>query len=465
MIRLEGTISPLLEHFLYRKLEAAEEQGADLVILEIDSPGGFVESSFSMAYRLRDLDWAHTVAFVPEQALSGAAIVALGCNEIYMRPDAALGDAGPIIQGEDSLFRHAPEKIRSDLALKIRDLAVARNRPPALAEAMVDMNLVVYQVRNRKTGQQTFMSDAELKSADDPDAWEKGPPVFESREGVFLEVNGRRAVELGLAEGTAQDRDDLQRQLRLAAPPLVLQAGAVDTAVFVLNLPLVTGLLFVVGLVALYIELSTPGMGIGGLIALLCFAVFFWSRFLGGTAELLEVILFLVGLVFVAVEVLVLPGLGLPGIVGALLMLAGIMMALQGFAIPQTPRQFATFGTSLLIVACSLAVFAAAAAVLSRYFGSLPLFNRLVLPPAPSAAAAECQGVVQGGDRRAGAAAEIGVGDWGVAVSPLLPAGKARFGHRLVDVQTDGAFVERGRQVRIVEMQGNRIVVRDVEDV
>ncbi|MEO8495318.1 MAG: hypothetical protein ABI614_09620, partial [Planctomycetota bacterium] len=102
LIRFEGPITPLLEQFIYRKLDVAKEKGADLVIIEIDSPGGYLDASLNLADRFRDLDWAHTVAFVPREALSGAAIAALGCNEIVMAPEAHLGDAGPIFQGEDA---------------------------------------------------------------------------------------------------------------------------------------------------------------------------------------------------------------------------------------------------------------------------------------------------------------------------------------------------------------------------
>ena len=107
----------------------------------------------------------------------------------------------------------------------------------------------------------------------------------------------------------------------------------------------VTGLLFVVGLVALYVEVSTPGLGLGGLVSLLCFALFFWSRFLGGTAEVLEIVLFLTGVAFLAVEIFVLPGFGVAGITGLLLMLAGVLMASQTFLIPETKREWEVFGT------------------------------------------------------------------------------------------------------------------------
>jgi membrane-bound serine protease (ClpP class) len=316
------------------------------------------------------------------------------------------------------------------------------------------------------------MSEHEIKSSPNPQQWEKGPPVLESREGVFLEVNGRRAVELTLAEGNAESREQLQQLLGLAEPPRVIEPSGVDTAVYILNWPWVTGLLFVVGLVALYIELSTPGIGLGGLISLFCFALFFWSRFLGGTAEVLEIVLFVTGVAFLAVEIFVLPGFGVAGITGLLLMLAGVLMAGQTFLIPETKREWQVFGSSVLVLGCSGVAFAAAAAYLSRHFGSLPLFNRLVLQPAapdavtrvptaPTAADADKPLPVLAPDNPYG----VDIGDWGRAVSPLRPAGKARFGDRCLDVLTDGDFVERGRQVRIVEIQGSRIVVRDVEEV
>ncbi|MCH5377865.1 MAG: peptidase, partial [Planctomycetes bacterium] len=242
VIRFEGMITPMLEQFLYRKLAVAEEVGADLVIVQIDSPGGLVDPSFNVAEKLRDVDWAHTVAYIPDEALSGAAVVALGCDEIYMQPDALMGDVGVIIMGEDSMFRYAEEKIRTHIASQLRDLAEAKGRPPALAEAMVNMDLVVYQVTNRRTGRQTYMSQQEIDAAGDPEQWEKGKPVLESREKQFLEVNGRRAVELQLAQGTVHDLHELTRVLGLAGEPLVLKPGGIDAAVYILNLPFVTGL-------------------------------------------------------------------------------------------------------------------------------------------------------------------------------------------------------------------------------
>jgi len=110
LIRVEGVIGPTLAAYLDRKLDEAKADGADLVVLEIDSPGGKTVDSWAMAGRLRDLDFAHTVAYVPRRALSGAAVMALGCDEIIMAPTALIGDAGTIYQDENSQFRFAPRK-------------------------------------------------------------------------------------------------------------------------------------------------------------------------------------------------------------------------------------------------------------------------------------------------------------------------------------------------------------------
>ena len=463
IIRFEGMITPIIEQFFYRRLADAERAGADLVIIEIDSPGGFVDPSFRIAQELRYVDWAKTVAFIPREALSGAAVVALGCDRIYMHPDALMGDVGVMTVGRDSLFRYAEEKIRTHVATQLRDLAEARGRPPALAEAMVNMDLVVYQVTNLQTGEQTFMSDDEIEASEDPEVWEKGRPVLESREKHFLEVNGRRAIELGLAEGHARDRDELVDLLGVMEPPVVLEPTAVDTAVFFLNLPLVTGLLFVIGLVALYIELAAPGISIGGLIAVLCFALFFWSRFLGGTAEILEVVLFLAGVLFLAVEVFVFPGFGVSGMTGLLLISAGLIMASQDFVVPQTPRQLESMFVSMLVLASSALVFLLAATVLTRHFGAIPVFNRLILKPAPDGLSAG--GGLQSGENKDSKYTETGVriGDKGIAMTALRPAGKARFGDETFDVLADGSFVPAGCPVRIDDIHGSRILVSQIE--
>ena len=210
-----------------------------------------------------------------------------------------MGDAGEIVMGADGAFRYTEAKSRSVLAQKVRDTAEATGRPLALAEKMTNKDMVVFRAVNKQDGAVRYFSDSEWESMEDTDQWEKGKPVREAGEEMFFTVNGSRAVELGFAERTVENRTELAEALNVQTPIPEMERTAVDTAILILNSGFVTFLLLVIGLVALVIELGAPGVGIGGLTSVLCFGLFFWSRFLGGTAGWLEVTLFVLGIIFI----------------------------------------------------------------------------------------------------------------------------------------------------------------------
>lgn len=453
IIRFEGEILPGLQTYLYRKLDAARQQGADLVILEIDSPGGRLNESLEIAQRLQEVDWAHTVAYVPHRAISGAAIVSLGCDEILMAPNAEIGDAGAIIMGEESLFKLAPQKMISFLAPSLRALAQAKGRPPALAEAMSDKDLKVYHVRNLKTGQETYISERDLSAK--PDDWKNLGAVAASGNDRFLALTGKEAAEVGLADALIAQRGELERRYGLS-DLRILEPTGVDIAVEFLNSGWITALLLIVGLTGLYMEAMSPGHGVSGLIAGACFLLLFWSHFLGGTADWLEVLLFLLGLACIAVEIFVLPGTIVPGLAGAALILVSLVMACQGFLLPQTTSELHTLAGTMAMVLVSCGIFAATAVVITRRMDSLPLLNRLMLAPPDSDAA----------ERPSDSGGNAGplVGDMGVAHTPLRPGGKGRFGERTIDVLACGDFLDRGTPIRVVRVTGNQVLVETVED-
>ena len=468
LIHFTGPINSRLEQYIYRKLNEARELSADLVIFEIDSPGGELEASLRLARHFRDLGWADTVAYVPEQALSGAAIAALGCNEIVLHSQAVFGDAGPIVMDYMEFgFRHAPEKIQTDLARRVRDLASTRERSPALAEAMVDKDLIVYRVRHRGDGRERFMSDEEIQADTAPDQWAKINEVLESRANKFLEVSGERAKELGLADGVIGDENELQKRYGLANPPRVLQRQLVDSVVDVFHSWWGTVLLIVIALLALYIELSAPGISIGGLTTMLCFALFFWSRFWGGTADWLEVILFLSGIVFILVELFLIPGFGVAGISGCLLVLVSLIMAGHSFLVPETASEMKTLTRTIMVLFGS-GLLAAIGAITSTWcLGEIPLIGRLALQPSDEKNPpwSEEQPLHQSAHHSSMQQKQLTVGDIGVADSPLRPAGVARFGDDFYDVVSEGTFIEELRRVKVIRISGNHIVVRDVDHI
>jgi membrane-bound serine protease (ClpP class) len=168
--------------------------------------------------------------------------------------------------------------------------------------------------------------------------------------------------------------------------------------------------------------------------------------------------LFLLGVAFMAVELFVVPGSVVAGLVGVVLMLVSLIMVTQGFLVPETRGQVHILAGTLAMIFVSGVVFVVAAVFISRHFGTLPLFRRLTLaPPEPVAAAIGAGGAEGGPDPG------VRVGDEGIAHSLLRPGGKARFGQRWLDVLTDGDFIPRGSRVRVVRIQGNQIVVVQVE--
>jgi membrane-bound serine protease (ClpP class) len=455
VIRFEGPISGLLEQYVYRKLEAAKAQNADLVVLEIDSPGGEADASFNIAEALRDVTWARTVAFIPKTAYSGAAVVALGCDEILMAPSAQLGDVGMIfLDAEEFAMKYVPEKVLSAYVRRIRDLAKAKGRAPALAESMMDRAAEVWLYRNTRTGIERYMTQADAKQAGAE--WSQGVFVAETAQDRFLTVGGKRALELELIEGLAADRAAVMERFGVVAQPTVMQWNTVDTVAAVLTNPWVTALLIIVGLVALYIEFSAPGIGIGGALAALCFILFFWSRFFGGTAEWLEVTLFVAGLAFLGVELFVLPGFGVIGLTGLLLMVASVVLASQDFVIPETDAEKRELQTNLLIIAGSGVGVFAGAVLVSKYFGVIPVLSALRLEP-PTAATTDVRSLAEPD------VIQLAVGSMGETHTALRPGGKAHINGRLVDVVADGAFINRGQPVQVVEIAGTRVVVREAE--
>lgn len=456
VIRIRGVIFSPTQAFVARQIQAAKTQEADLVIFDIDSPGGDAQASMNIAEMIAKIDWARTAAFIENEALSGAAFAALGCEDILMRPDAKIGDAGPIVLGEDSMFRHAPEKIVSILAAEIRDVARSRGHPAALAVAMVDKDAEVFFFRNAKTGETLCMTPDEARERDDAADWEQGKRVPGSQKGRFLTLNGQEAKAAGLAAAVVKTFADVKERYGFQEDPPVFQATWVDALVTVLNSSIVTAILLIVALVCLYLELYTAGLGLFGIVSALCFALFFWSRFLGGTAEWLEVLLFVGGIACMAIEFFVLPGFGVFGVTGVLLVLAGLTLA----SAPASGRLLGRFDAvtaPAATVGASLAVVVVIGAVLARFLGAVPLVRRMALLPqdvhadsAPPSATATSYNHLLNAEGR--------------TRTPLRPAGKVRFDGDDVDVVAEGSFIDSGKPVRVVLVQGNRIVVREIEE-
>jgi membrane-bound serine protease (ClpP class) len=466
VIKIDGTIDPLLEQFVLRQVDRAMAAGSNLLIFEIDSPGGRPDSSIKLAHTIAYLDEnrVRTIAYIPHKADSGGAFIALACDEIYMRPEARLGDAARLENNEGGGAVHVANKA---LIASLRELAEKKRRSQGLAQAMADKDVAVFEFVHQETSQIAFMDDAEFHAANGP--WKKGRQIAGTGQGELLLVDARTAHTLKLAEAPVQDFDDLKSRLGLGRQDNVPVSARtwVDSLIFALNSRSATVLLFVVGLMCLYFEAHFPS-GFFGICASVCFGLFFWSRFLGGTAGWLEIVLFVLGAALLAIEIFLLPGFGIFGISGIVLCVSSLVLASQTFIIPASNYELKQLTGSVFTIGGSVAGVVVLASIFSRFLPRIPLYNSMILTPP----GAEEPGVNEPRLRpEPGQSAAINpllerdqalVGKQGVAVTVLRPSGRAMFDEEFVDVVSEGPYISSGRKIEVLAVSGNRVIVREI---
>lgn len=418
----------------------------NFICVAIDSPGGSIEESLRMANFLSSLESSkiRTVAYVENQARSDASIIALSCDQLVMLEDATLGgtNARELDADQVELATYA-----------IREIMSSKNRRWSLPVAAIDPELAVHEYQlagSRVTG---YFCDEELVDEPDPGRWEKGDELVSPTE--LLRVDGIEALELGLARHVVSGFDEFRQRYQLEEEPEVLEPNWAHELVAALATPQVAAGLLFIGFFAMIAELSAPGVSVGGFIATLCFMLFFWSNFLQGTAGWLEVLLFVTGLVFIALEIFVLPGFGIFGLGGAIMVLVSLILASQTFVIPRTAQDYGQLPRSMLTVAGAMAGVMVSVLLLRRYLEESPLFRRVVLAPPEGASALELA------EREAVVDYRHLLGTQGRTTTPLSPSGKALFADDLIDVVSDGLAVESGATIVVTEVAGNRVVVRE----
>jgi membrane-bound ClpP family serine protease len=439
---LAGELSGDAVNRVRTRLDRVIADGANLVCLRIESPGGAPEQSLVLATWLAGLDPAQvrTVAYVPREARGAAALVALACDELVADPRATLGGEGAAAIGE---------RQGEAIVAAWRDgVARVRGRTWSLPVAVAVPGIEVFRGVQQGTGRVDYFSPTELRQRDDRETWQLGAAVGTGP----LEVTGRRAEELGLVTHLVDDFAGLRKAYGVEGEVALAEPGWADRLLEALASPGIAWLLLLVGGAGLYIELKTPGVGFGGFVAMVAFLIYFWSQYLHGTSGWLEVMLFLAGLFCLAAEIFVLPGFGVLGLGGGLLVIAALVLASQSFVLPANDYQIRQMQWSLLGILGAFGGTAALALVLRQWLPSTPVLrNVLLVPPEPPAEDVAAQDQFQ----------DL-LGAEGVTTSRLAPAGKARVGGAVREVSSDGALIEPGVPVRVVDIRGGRLVVRAV---
>lgn len=408
LIPVTGTIENGLAPFIARALREAERRSAAAVILDINTPGGRVDAAERIVDAVRNSP-VPVYAYVNPRAFSAGAMIALAARGIYMRPGAVIGAATPV----DGQGTKAPEKYVSAMRSEFRALAEERGLDPRIAEGMVDETIEVPGVK----------------------------PA-----GQLLSLSTNEALRLGFARGEVASLEALLGALNLEDATLVpMTPNWAEAVVRFLTNPFVSPLLLSLGILGIVFEIKAGAFGLGGLVSLLSLGLFFGSSLLLGLAGWEEVLLLGAGLIALGIEVFVLPGFGVAGILGLSLIGVSMLMALVG-NLP-TVTDFVQAGAILAVA------LVATGAVIFGWLRHLPRSQRwggLFLKASTTAA----EGFISAPTR----------GDLvdrvGQALTDLRPAGTATFGGERLDVVTEGEFIRAGSRVRMIRSDGYRLVVR-----
>jgi membrane-bound serine protease (ClpP class) len=469
VIVCKGMIDDGLYKSIQRRTETALAAGVDYLIYEIETYGGLVASADDISkYFILDIGKkAHTVAYVNTEAISAGAMISVSCQDIIMRENTTIGDCAPITMG-GKLEGVEREKVESFVRATFARAAEANKYPMPLLKAMVTVGTEVYRVKNKGTGQwEYFETDNIPKDANEYDIEGKERVVSDKE---LLTLTASKAEEYGIARAVVKDVNGvlsfLEKRDGVAfdKAPAVMETTWSEEMVRWVNSPTVMGVLVAVALLGLYIEFQTPGVWLPGLIAVICFVIIVGSKFLSGMANWVEVAIFVTGVLLLLVEVFIIPGFGFVGITGIIFILAGLFGMLIKNPPGQVPWPETDFDWQIMTgqiggMAIGFLAFLVIAGVLSKYLPKTTLFNRLMLSPKVGQGATD---VNMTSPPEAGKI-EIAAGQVGEAISMLRPAGKAKFAAAVVDVVTEGGFVDKGAKVTIIEVTGNRVVVRAAE--
>lgn len=453
-IELKGPVTAQSVDRIIRDVQKQQDlHQANFLCLQIDSPGGDFAESMRLANFITDLDPSamRTVAHVAREARGDAMLIAMACDHLVAAPTATLGGGGAV-----DFSNYESETILPP----IQALSKLKGRDWSLLAACMVPEIEVFRYTRNEGEQTRYLCDEEYRQVVEEfgeaelEGWTKGEAV--ALAGETLQLDGQQAESLGLVRYLVESLAQIEQLYSLTETPALIAPNWAFDLIDALASPQLASLLLFIGGFALLAELSSPGIGIGGFIAAVCYTLFFWSNFLHGTAEVLEILMFLLGIAFILVEVFVIPGFGIFGIGGAAMVLASLVLASQTFVVPRNEYQFEAFRQTMMMLTFAGIALIGSGFALRKYLGQIPLLNHIILAPPEGD---EKEELVR---RESLVDFEFLLGQRGVAQTQLTPSGKAMLDGVPYDVISEGELIEKGSPIEVLEIHGNRVIVRAV---
>jgi membrane-bound serine protease (ClpP class) len=408
---IDGEIDLGLAPYISRVVSDAEKDNAEAIIFKINTFGGRVDAATQIKDAIIGTDIL-TIAFINNRAISAGALIALSCKKIVMVPGSSIGAATVVDQSGEKVG----EKYQSYMRSEMRSTAEKNGRRVDIAEGMVDERIVVEGI------------DDSTK---------------------LITLTSEEALEYGIADTVLQHIDDVYALFNLQdAERIDQKSNWAEDVVRFLNNGIVSSILIMVGIFGLMAEIKSPGWGLPGTAAIISLALFFGSSYILQLASIIEILMFVAGLALLLLEIFVIPGFGVAGISGIILIIASIFLSMLG------ADPFLDFdAVSMAIIKLTVGFLAAIILIflLARFLPKSNFFKKFIL--------SEEEKATEGYTSRTNLSELLGVE--GVAVTTLRPAGTAEINGKRIDVVTDSEYIEHGKPIIVTAVEGMRIVVRE----
>lgn len=420
--------------FWRRVLKRVNEEEARAVVFDLDTPGGLAFDTAELIMVDMQKIKVPSYAFVNQKALSAGALVASGTDAIYMHPVSAIGAAAIVSGGGEKIEDTMRAKIESAFNAFVRAVAKSKGRNPDVIRAMMITK--------------EYYDFGEIHV-------EEGELLTLTADEAMMEFEGKPL----LAKGIVSSIEELLEREGLADVE-VIEAELSGMEQFAYWVAAFSGVLILIGIGGAYLEMKTPGFGLGGGISLLAFSLFFFGNYAAGNmAGYGLMLLFVIGVILVIVELVILPGMVVPGVIGGILILGSLFMAMvDDFAfsdndfrgwdseqawdfvnVPSRNLAIGLIGSSILMI------------LMMRFLPNIPLFNTLVMS----------KELTSGDSMDGGSTTGEHIGLRGVTRTDLRPAGKGEFGGKVLDITAANGFIPSGQDVVITSEDGLRILVEE----
>ena len=424
-VPIEGTIDLGLPPFIQRTLEDAESNEATAVIFDINTFGGRVDAATQIKDAILGADIL-TIAFINRRAISAGALISLSCEKIYMTGGGLIGAATAV----DMTGKKGSEKVISFMREEMASTAEKRGRSKEIARGMVDEELTFTHL---------VIGGDSIKVDD----------IEGRKDGKLISLTTEQALKYKIADGTAENMEALLDSLGYSSVQTIETTENWSEAIvrFLTN-PVVASLLTTFGFLGILFELQSPGWGVPGFVGLACLILSLSASYIAQLATMSDMLFVLTGLALILLEVLVIPGFGIAGLGGIGLMIYGLYLLL----LPDIPVGEEVLGQAMDGFLIGLVGAVIGLVLLAKLMIKTKFWEQLTAP--------DTQKKEDGYSNTLGW--ESLQGETGIADTDLHPSGWVRVKDQRIFVVSEGEFIEEGKEIKILSVDGNRVLVREL---